>query len=71
MQYMIKMMQNRRNYMQNHEKNTYSLCHIVITVLAVVLMGMIVWMMVIGARGELCRAGARVDAADGEAGNGG
>lgn len=33
--------------MQNHEKNTYSLCHIVIAVLAVVLMGLIVWMMVI------------------------
>lgn len=47
MQYMIKIMQNRGNYMQNHEKNTYSLCHIVIAVLAVVLMGLIVWMMVI------------------------
>ena len=35
--------------MQNHEKNTYSLCHIVIAVLAVVLMGLIVWMM------SLCR----------------
>ena len=44
---MIKIMQNRGNYMQNHEKNTYSLCHIVIAVLAVVLMGLIVWMMVI------------------------
>lgn len=33
--------------MQNHEKNTYSLCHIVIAVLALVLMGLIVWMMVI------------------------
>lgn len=33
--------------MQNHEKNTYSLCHIVIAVLSVVLMGLIVWMMVI------------------------
>ena len=33
--------------MQNHEKNTYSLCHIVIAVLAVVLIGLIVWMMVI------------------------
>lgn len=47
MQYMIIIMQNRGNYMQNHEKNTYSLCHIVIAVLAVVLMGLIVWMMVI------------------------
>lgn len=33
--------------MQNSEKNTYSLSHIVIAVLAVVLMGLIVWMMVI------------------------
>lgn len=33
--------------MQNHEKNTCSLCHIVIAVLAVVLIGLIVWMMVI------------------------
>ena len=33
--------------MQNHEKNTYSLCHIVIAVLSVVLMGLIVWVMVI------------------------
>lgn len=33
--------------MKNNEKNTYSLCHIVIAVLSVVLMGLIVWMMVI------------------------
>lgn len=33
--------------MKSNEKNTYSLCHIVIAVLAVVLMGLIVWMMVI------------------------
>ena len=33
--------------MKNNEKNIYSLCHIVIAVLAVVLMGLIVWMMVI------------------------
>ena len=33
--------------MKSNEKNTYSLCHIVIAVLSVVLMGLIVWMMVI------------------------
>ncbi len=33
--------------MKSSERNTYSLCHIVIAVLAVVLMGLIIWMMVI------------------------